>query len=211
VKISSKSIVAADGVRSPIRAALKMDMDNYLAVLQYRVRLSKPQDSIFFFGNSQIEHGLGWFVPRGKSANVGFGVLKQVAHALMFKLHQLLDRLIALEMIEPDDLNDKTGGLIPVSDPSMPPGKDGIFLVGDAAGLRDTIIPGVGLGLGTVCQSGILAGKMIAEEILKKKTPRIEGYMQELKPLVDGRLPLQSSLAAKKMGPPTLSPKSPKT
>ena len=194
-----KCIVAADGLRSPIRSALGTKPQDFFAVLQYQVRLKQKLDTVHFWGESDLENGLGWFIPRGEMANIGFGVFKHVAHVLMFKLHQRLDDLMEEGWIESDDLSQKQGGLIPLQGPVLPPGKDGIFLLGDAAGLRDPIAPGIGIGLAMGCIGGTLAGQFIAEEIRKGHTPRINGFLSTLKPLVDNRLKIQTSAEWQRM------------
>lgn len=198
-RVQTRCLVSADGVRSAIRNALGLEQEDFLAALQYRVRLTDESKTVHFFGDHQAENGLGWFVPRGEFANVGFGVLRRVAHVLMFKLHQLLDHLMAQNWIEADELNYKSGGLIPVSGPTLPAGRDGILLVGDAAGLRDALVPGVSVGMGAACSAGVLAGQFIADELRNKRIPRVDAYAQVLKPLIDGRLQLQSQTTLKKL------------
>ena len=193
IKIRARMIVGADGVRSQVRPALGLEAPEYLASLQYRVRLTQPNQSVHFYGSSDLRQGLGWFIPRGMQANVGFGVLKPVAHVLMFKLHQILDRLIAKGWIEADELSYKSGGLIPIGNPTIPPGEDGMFLLGDAMGLRDPVVPEFGIGLGTACTAGTLAGEFIAEELRASRVPRAFGYARLLAPLLDGRLKLQTA------------------
>ena len=197
--VSAKCIVVADGIRSPIRKSLNLESENYLAALQYRVKLSKELKTVHFFGDSENEDGFGWFIPRGKFANVGFGVYRAIAQELMFKLHHLLDQLIQQEFIVSDELKDKQGGLLPVGGPCIPPGRDGVLFVGDAAGLRDPLSPGIGTGIGLACQSAIRAGEFIAEEIKKNKTPRVEGYLSCINPLLEGKFH-RAALLQKNLG-----------
>lgn len=193
--VSAQCIAAADGVKSRLRHALGLESEHFLAALQYRVKMKNEKSSVHFFGSLSREKGMGWFIPRGRMANVGFGVMKPNAHVLILKFHQLLDALMASDWIESDELSLKSGGLIPIPNAHMPPGTDGILLLGDAAGLRDVTFSGVGMGIATGCIAGHMTGKYIAEEIQGgRKKPRVDGYLHCLKPLLDSRLRMQGAI-----------------
>ena len=115
--IQSKVFIGADGVHSSIARFVGQPSLKTIVALQYEVVLSEPQNHVDVFFHRDYEGGYAWFFPKGRTANVGVGVIPQkTAHLLKF-LEHFLDHLVESKKLSGIEIVAKTGGVNPCSTP----------------------------------------------------------------------------------------------
>ena len=161
MEIHADVVVAADGVESMVaqRAGLntrKKPFDIYSCAQYEVVGLDIPSNWLkFYFGEETAPGGYAWIFPKGEDrANVGLGVRGTRETAYSY-----LQKFMARFHATPVEL--KVGG-VPVSGVISKTFKDGLMVVGDAAGQVDPITGG-GIHLAASC--GRIAGEIAAEAV----------------------------------------------
>jgi len=173
--IQSKVIIGADGVHSSIARFVGQPSLKTIVALQYEVVLSEPQNHVDVFFHRDYEGGYAWFFPKGRTANVGVGVIPQkTAHLLKF-LEHFLNHLVESKKLASIEIVAKTGGSIPCEQPRKTVFEN-ILLVGDAAGHPHPI---TGAGILNAVVGGEIAGRTAAEAIAREDLHHLESYETE--------------------------------
>lgn len=174
-EIKGKVIIGADGPRSVVGSWLGSTNQSFLQAAQFEVvwpRDNQPETLRVYF-DPAWELGYGWVFPKGRTANIGIGCLKDPASHLPRFLRRLgLGR---------DKVVGRTGGLIPTGGPLACTRKGRFLLCGDAAGLTHPI---TGAGIMPAVVSGKMAGKWAALAVKKDDLGILEGYEQEWRELL---------------------------
>ena len=170
-KIDAKIVIGADGLESRvgrwagIRTQIKMkDMES---CVQYSVgNIDVEEDRMdMYVGKNYAPGGYLWIFPKGKGfANIGIGISGKYSKNRSAKsyIDEFMDRNFPNAAIH----TTMCGG-VPCAKPLESPIKDGLMLVGDAAHF---VNPVTGGGIASAMKSGMFAGKVASESILKKDT-----------------------------------------
>ena len=159
--IPSKVFIGADGASSAVARFVGRNSLRTLAALQYEVILSEFQSSVDVYFHKDYEGGYGWFFPKGKTANVGIGIVSSKASRLPDLLEHFLDILRGSRKLEEIQIVSKTGGLIPCESDQRRLFKN-VLLVGDAAGHAHPI---TGAGIFNAVMAGLIAGRIAAKAV----------------------------------------------
>ncbi len=159
--ISAKVFIGADGASSAVARFVGKNPLKTIAALQVEVVLFKPQSSVDVYFHKDYEGGYGWFFPKGKTVNVGIGVLSSRAAQLPNLLKHFLDFLRKSGKLQEIRIVSKTGGLIPCEFYEKNLFKN-VLLVGDAAGHAHPI---TGAGIFNAVTAGLLAGRTAAKAV----------------------------------------------
>jgi digeranylgeranylglycerophospholipid reductase len=162
-EIESKVIIGADGVHSLIARWAGLPSAKTIVALQYELVNPHPQDRAEVFFHPDFEGGYAWFFPKGKTANVGLGIVPSKTALLSSLLNQFLDRLVELKGPWDTAILGKTGGSVPCGGPRQSVFKN-ILLAGDAAGHAHPI---TGAGILNAVIGGEIAGRIAGEAILR--------------------------------------------
>ncbi|HVP79461.1 MAG TPA: NAD(P)/FAD-dependent oxidoreductase [Thermodesulfobacteriota bacterium] len=159
--IPSKVFIGADGASSAVARFVGRNPLRTLAALQYEVVLSEPQNHVDVYFHKDYEGGYGWFFPKGKTANVGIGVVSSKASRLPDLLEHFLDILRGSRKLQEIQIVSRTGGLIPCESDQRRLFKN-VLLVGDAAGHAHPI---TGAGIFNAVMAGLIAGRTAAKAV----------------------------------------------
>jgi geranylgeranyl reductase family protein len=173
--IRSKIFIGADGATSAVAHFVGKPPLKTIAALQYEVVLSQPQNHVDVYFHKDYEGGYGWFFPKGKTANVGIGVVSSKASRLPGLLGDFLDALRGSKKLREIQIVSKTGGWIPCEFYEKNLFKNAL-LIGDAAGHAHPI---TGAGILNAVIAGELAGRVAAEAIVKKDLGALNNYDRE--------------------------------
>lgn len=173
--VQSKVIIGADGVHSAVARFLGQPPLKTIVALQYEVVLSQPQNHVHVFFHKDYEGGYAWFFPKGKTANVGIGVVPRKTTFLSGLMNQFLDHLIDSKRLVDVEIVSRTGGSIPCEKPRKTV-LENILLVGDAAGHAHPI---TGAGVLNAVMAGEVAGRIAAEAVNKGDLNYLEQYQAE--------------------------------
>jgi geranylgeranyl reductase family protein len=161
--IPSKVIIGADGVHSSVARWIGLSPMKTMVALQYEVVIPRPQNHADVFFHPDYEGGYAWLFPRGRTANVGLGILSRRASLLSDRMDHFLNGLVHSKKLSGIDIIGKTGGSIPCQKP-RPVVFGNTLLVGDAAGHAHPI---TGAGILNAVISGEIAGRVASEAIAK--------------------------------------------
>ncbi len=156
VVIRAEVVIGADGVDSTIASWLGQRNALIMTAMQHEVVLqepAKPQTEVFM--GEDYPRGYGWLFPKGRTANVGVGVLP--ATAAKDSLAALMDRLTDAGRI--GSVVGTTQGRIPVNGPLLTLNGN-IALIGDAGGACHPI---TGAGIANAMATGKLIGRHAAQ------------------------------------------------
>jgi digeranylgeranylglycerophospholipid reductase len=173
--IKSKVIIAADGVHSSVAHWVGLPSEKTIVALQYEVVIPKPQNHVDIFFHRDYDGGYAWFFPKGRTANVGVGVIPSKTSFLPALLSNLLDTLRKFKRLSTIEILSKTGGSIPCN-PRERAVFGNVLLVGDAAGHAHPI---TGAGILNAVTGGNIAGRMAAEAIDIGDFKHLENYEVE--------------------------------
>ena len=173
--IPSKVFIGADGANSSIARFVGQPSLKTIAALQYEVALSEPQTHVDVYFHQDYEGGYGWFFPKGRTANVGIGIVSPKASQLPDLLGNFLDFLRGSNKLQEIQIVSKTGGLIPCEFYEKNLFKN-VLLIGDAAGHAHPI---TGAGILNAVIAGELAGRVAAEAIVKEDLGVLNNYDRE--------------------------------
>jgi len=173
--IPSKVFIGADGASSSIARFVGQPPLKTIAALQYEVVISEPQNHVDVYFHKDYEGGYGWFFPKGKTANVGVGVVSSRASRLPDLLGHFLDFLKGSKKLQEIQIVSKTGGFIPCESYQKDLFKN-VLLIGDAAGHAHPI---TGAGILNAVIAGELAGRVAAEAIVKEDLGLLNNYDRE--------------------------------
>jgi len=170
--IRSKVIIGADGVHSSVARWVDQSPIKTIVALQYEVVISNPQNHVDIFFDKEYEVGYAWFFPKGKTANVGVGVIPSKTSLLPNLLSDFLNILKESKKLLRVEVVSKTGGSIPC-EPYRQTVFGNILLVGDAAGHAHPI---TGAGILNAVIGGAIAGRIAAEAIDIRDFRHLENY-----------------------------------
>jgi digeranylgeranylglycerophospholipid reductase len=170
--IKSKVIIGADGVHSSVARWVDQPSIKTIVALQYEIIMHKPQHHVDIFFHKDYEGGYAWFFPKGKTANVGVGVIPSKTSFLPALLSNLLDTLRKFKRLSRIEIISKTGGSIPCN-PRERAVLRNVLLVGDAAGHAHPI---TGAGILNAVIGGAIAGRIAAEAIDMVDFRHLENY-----------------------------------
>jgi digeranylgeranylglycerophospholipid reductase len=173
--IQSKIFIGADGVHSSIGRLVGRPNLKTIVGLQYEVILPEPQSHVDIFFHKDYEGGYAWFFPKGKTANVGVGVIPEKTNLLLGLLDHFLDHLVDLRKLSSVEIIAKTGGSIPCGKPGQTVFGN-TLLVGDAAGHAHPITGG---GILNAVVGGEIAGRIAAEAVDRGDLRYLENYEME--------------------------------
>jgi flavin-dependent dehydrogenase len=146
-----------------------------MVALQYEVVLFEPQFHADIYFHPDYEGGYAWFFPKGKTANVGIGVIPSKASLLPELLDRFLNQLKDSGKLPRIEIVSKTGGSIPC-EPREQTVFGNILLAGDAAGHAHPI---TGAGIFNAVLGGAIAGRIAAEAIIQGDLSRLKNYETE--------------------------------
>ena len=175
--IRSKIFIGADGVRSAIARFVGQPPLKTIVALQYEIVMPKPQNHVDVFFDKEYEGGYAWFFPKGRTANVGIGVIPPKTTLLLNLMDQFLDHLVESKKLPAVEIVSKTGGSVPC-EPYRKTFFDNILLLGDAAGHAH---PVTGAGILTAAMGGEIAGRIAAEAVAQGDLNYLEQYETEWK------------------------------
>lgn len=182
--IRSKVVIGSDGVHSSTARWVGLPPMKTMVALQYEVVLPNPQKQVDIFFHQDYEGGYAWFFPKGKTANIGLGILPQKTSLLLNLLNTFFNRLMDSKKWSGMDVIGKTGGSIPCEKP-----RHIVFgntlLVGDAAGHAHPI---TGAGILNAVVGGEIAGRVAAEAVARGDLQFLENYEREWRETFEGTL-----------------------
>jgi len=170
--VKSRVIIGADGVHSSIARCLGLPPHKTMAALQYEVANPHPQSHVDIFFHGDYEGGYAWFFPKGRTANVGLGIVPPQASLLSDRLNHFLNSPARSKRLSNVAIVGKTGGFIPC-EALRQTVFGNILLVGDAAGHAHPI---TGAGILNAVVGGEIAGRIAAQAIAKGDLCYLENY-----------------------------------
>ncbi len=173
--IQAKVFIGADGVHSSIARSVGRSPLKTIVGLQYEVIILEPQGHVDIFFHRDYEGGYAWFFPKGKTANVGVGVIPKITNLLQELMDRFLDHLVESKKLPGVEIVAKTGGSIPCGKPQQTVFGN-TLLVGDAAGHAHPITGG---GILSAVIGGEIAGRIAAEAIDRGDLQYLENYEME--------------------------------
>jgi len=170
--IRSKIFIGADGVHSAIARFVGQPPFKTIVALQYEVVMPRPQNHVDVFFHRDYEGGYAWFFPKGRTANVGMGVIPPKTTLLLKLMDHFLDRLVESKRLPGIEIVSKTGGSIPC-EPHRTTFFDNILLLGDAAGHAHPI---TGAGILNAAMGGEIAGRIATEAVVRGDLRYLKNY-----------------------------------
>lgn len=175
--IQSKMIIGADGVHSPTARWLGLSYPKTMVALQYEMVISSSQNRVEVFFHQDYVGGYAWFFPKGRTANVGVGVIPQKANRLLSLIDQFAHRLVDANKVTTSEVIGMTGGAIPCGGPHQTVFGN-VLLVGDAAGHTHPI---TGAGIFNAVVGGEIAGRIAAEALKRRDLQYLRNYENQWK------------------------------
>lgn len=173
--VRTKVIIGADGVHSTVARWTKQPSLRVLVALQYEVILFEPQSYAEIFFHPDYVGGYGWLFPKGKTANVGIGILPLKTSLLPELLDRFLNHLNRSGKLPRVEIVSKTGGSIPC-EPRPRTVSGNVLLAGDAAGHAHPI---TGAGILNAVMAGEIAGRIGAEAVARGDLGYLQNYESE--------------------------------
>jgi geranylgeranyl reductase family protein len=170
--IRSKIFIGADGVHSAIARFVGQPSLKTIVALQYEVVMPEPQNQVDAYFHKDYEGGYAWFFPKGRTANVGVGLIPSKTTQLPGLLGGFLNVLKKSKKLIRAEIVSKTGGSIPC-EPNRKTFLDNVLLLGDAAGHAHPI---TGAGILNAIVGGEIAGRIAAEAVEKGNLRHLENY-----------------------------------
>lgn len=164
-EMCTRYLLGADGCRSKVAEDFQLGINRkYLVGVEVEYQNVKGVDDsrLHVFLDSQLAPGyIGWVIPGLGATQVGLASIEGSPirlEAFLLKLRTLFDFSGAQEL-------SRRGGRIPVGGPVYPMGKQGVMLIGDAAGLVSPLTAG---GIHTAIHFGRLAGLAVTDHLLEQ-------------------------------------------
>ena len=180
-EIGANIIIGADGPGSTVGRWIGQVNSNFLVAAQVEVVLDHPLDQAEIYFHSDYVYGYGWCFPKGRTANIGVGILPGLKSTPQNILKKLLSRLgYTLERVV-----GQTAGVIPVGGPPQLTCSGRYLLVGDAAGQTHSI---TGAGIANAILCGEIAGRSAAKSITNGDLRFLVEYEHEWRDLLENSL-----------------------
>jgi len=173
--IQAKVFIGADGAHSFIARCVGQSPLKTIVALQYEVIISEPQNYVDVFFHKDYEGGYAWLFPKGRTANVGIGVIPKKTTLLLELMDHFLHYLVESKRLSGVEIIAKTGGSIPCEKPRKTVFEN-ILLVGDAAGHAH---PVTGAGILNAIIGGEIAGRIAAEAVERKDLRHLNNFETE--------------------------------
>ena len=170
--IRSKVFIGADGVHSAMARFVGQPSLKTTVALQYEVVMPQPQNHVDVYFHRDYEGGYAWFFPKGRTANVGVGLVPSKTAQLPTLLGDFLNFLKKSKKWVRAEIVSKTGGSIPCES-YRKTFFDNILLLGDAAGHAHPI---TGAGIFSAVVGGEIAGRIAAEAVVRGNLQYLENY-----------------------------------
>jgi geranylgeranyl reductase family protein len=170
--IRSKVFIGADGAHSAIARFVAQPSLKNIVALQYEVVMPEPQNHVDVYFHKAYKGGYAWFFPKGKTANVGVGIVAEKTALISEQMDHFLDYLMGSRKLPRVEIVANTGGSIPCEKPRRTV-FDNILLVGDAAGHAHSI---TGAGVLNAVVAGEIAGRIAAEAVEKRNLLHLQNY-----------------------------------
>jgi len=170
--IKAKVIIGADGVHSSVARWVGLPPVRTIVSLQYEMVNPYFQSHADIFFHPEYEGGYAWFFPKGRTANVGLGVISHKTSLLPDLMNHFLDHLLESNKLSGMNVIGRTGGSIPCEKPRQTVFGN-ILLVGDAAGHAHPI---TGAGILHAVIGGEIAGRIAAEAVRRRDLRFLENY-----------------------------------
>jgi geranylgeranyl reductase family protein len=165
-KVKAKIIIGADGPKSTVGKYIGSEVKHFIIAKQYEMMLKEPINHSEVYFDDKYTGGYAWLFPKGKTANIGVGMIKEDALKLPARLEEFVEMLIEQKRIYPESNVRTAEGIVPVGGPVEATVKNNIMLAGDAAGLTHPI---TGAGILSAVISGKEAGTAASEALEKAK------------------------------------------
>ncbi len=157
-------LVGADGPRSRVaeRSGLGRNTEFLIGVeAEYEGVRGLDEDVIHCFLDSELAPGyIGWVVPGCGITQVG--VAARLPHSV--RLEAFEKRISSLFDLRAARVVERRGGLFPIGGPVRPWSKQGVLLLGDAAGFSSPLTGG---GIARALKCGDRAGEAIADHLME--------------------------------------------
>ena len=170
--VKSRVMIGADGVHSSVARWIGLPKLKTIVALQYEVVNPHPKNHVDIFFHFDYEGGYAWFFPKGRTANVGVGILPKRISDLPTLMNNFLNHLVGSERLPSVHIVGKTGGSIPCETPRQTVFNN-TLLVGDAAGHAHPI---TGAGILNAVIGGEIAGRIAAEAVARGDLRYLENY-----------------------------------
>ena len=182
-------VIAADGMWSPVRKSLGLSTPGYLgewhAFRQYVSNVTGPaKDRLIVWFDADLLPGYAWSFPlRDGRVNIGFGILRGGRHSVQ-DMNTLWPDILSRPHVR-EALGENvtlegrhTAWPIPARVTSATLAYDRVLFVGDAACVTDTL---TGEGIGQALQSGMIAGRVVAEHHGRGASAVRKAFRREMK------------------------------
>lgn len=177
-EVSADFVIAADGALSPTAkfAGWKKDTRKLLPALEYEVEVSDEDferlSKVARFDIDAIPYGYAWVFPKKNHLSIGIASARRAKINLKKFYQEYLETLDIKEVLS----ESQHGFQIPVSPRTDGFVRNGVFLIGDAAGFADPI---TAEGISNAIYSGKLAAEAIIEAKMNKKLAE-DIYLEKL-------------------------------
>lgn len=190
--ISSKIVIAADGIKSNVARWANLNtlarLNDVNSCYQYEmvgVHLDEPDMLQLHFGREVAPGGYAWIFPKGPdAANVGLGVRGGSERSAKDCLDSFVKRESCLQNAKVVEIR---AGVIPLGGPIKKMVANGLMVTGTAAHMVNPITGG---GMTLAMLSGVMAGKVAVKALKegKRDAERLGEYEQEFKGVYENRL-----------------------
>ena len=162
-------LIGAGGTYCPVRKYLTpwddQDQENLIVAVEQEFPYSYTDNRCHLWFLQNGLPGYSWYVPKsGEYLNIGIGgkaaKLKEKSSSIREHWNLFIEQLQNLGLVDGDTFH-PWGHSYYLNHKSHETHRDGIYLIGDAAGLATK---DMGEGIGPAIQSGILAAKSIAQK-----------------------------------------------
>ncbi len=155
----AKVIIGADGYNSSVARSIGIkEKSEPIPTVQYTMvncNLEYPDSVRFYLGNEIAPKGYAWIFPKGKRlTEIGVGIRGASAKQYLDKFVKTFEKELGRGQII-----DYRGAPVPIGGIIKQNVKDGVILVGDAAGM---VIPLTGAGIHSSVTAGLIAGEVAA-------------------------------------------------
>ena len=177
IKFVPRFVIASDGALSGVARCLDLKQVDVLRGLQVEAPFTGTPDRTYIFLDKAFVRGYGWIFPKGRTANVGIGLVPGTDLDSSRILTQFLDHASSLGLIRPGCLA-RSGGLIAISGIRDALVVGNAVFCGDAAGLTH---PVTGSGIPQAIFSGQQAGRAVAATLRTGRRRHLAEYEAEVK------------------------------
>ncbi len=196
-RLRARVVVGADGAYSTVGRLAKMSRPRTVFVAAEWDLYAPPAvldewRGRMLFDCSVRPVGYAWVFPKEHYLNIGFALPQRAAK----KVHQITEDFARRTGLDPDWGYERRAHWIPFAQPGSEAVKDGVVLVGDAAGVAD---PATGAGISWSVRSAAQAAPWIERSLNGEGPEALRGYQRDYEGLlaeVDAGLALRNVFVA---------------